>query len=293
MKNKLLLLIFLWLPFYSYSVNYQYELSICAIFKDEAPYLKEWIEFHQLVGVQHFYLCNHNSQDNYKEVLAPYIASGLVELTEWYNDAYELFAFNDVQCQFYTESLKRARNVSHWVAFIDSDEFLFPTYENSLLEVLKDYQKFGGVGVNWQMFGTSHVEKLSIEDLLIEHLICCLDPSNPVHNTVKSIIQPRRASHFTSPHFVIHRESFYTVDTDKNPFQGPFSPYVQVNRLRINHYWTRDLYYLWNFKIPRRLNWGLSAEMVLEHASGFNDYVDGTILRFVPELKKRVFNLVY
>jgi hypothetical protein len=25
-------------------------LSICAIFKDEAPYLPEWIEFHRLVG---------------------------------------------------------------------------------------------------------------------------------------------------------------------------------------------------------------------------------------------------
>jgi len=31
-------------------------LSICAIRKNEAPYLVEWIEFHQIVGVERFYL---------------------------------------------------------------------------------------------------------------------------------------------------------------------------------------------------------------------------------------------
>ena len=32
----------------------KYQVSICAIFKDEAPYIKEWIEFHKIVGVEHF-----------------------------------------------------------------------------------------------------------------------------------------------------------------------------------------------------------------------------------------------
>lgn len=31
-------------------------LSICATFKDEAPYIPEWIEFHRRVGVDHFFL---------------------------------------------------------------------------------------------------------------------------------------------------------------------------------------------------------------------------------------------
>ena len=36
----------------------KYKLSICAIFKNEANYLKEWIEYHRMVGVEHFYLYN-------------------------------------------------------------------------------------------------------------------------------------------------------------------------------------------------------------------------------------------
>jgi hypothetical protein len=31
-------------------------LAITAIFQNEAPYLKEWIEFHLLMGAEHFYL---------------------------------------------------------------------------------------------------------------------------------------------------------------------------------------------------------------------------------------------
>ena len=43
-----------------------YDLSVCAIFKDEASYLKEWIEYHKLVGVQHFYLYeNENESDDF------------------------------------------------------------------------------------------------------------------------------------------------------------------------------------------------------------------------------------
>lgn len=36
-------------------MSYSVYLAVCAIFRDEAPYLAEWIEFHRLVGVEHFY----------------------------------------------------------------------------------------------------------------------------------------------------------------------------------------------------------------------------------------------
>ena len=48
-------------------------LSLCAIVKNEAPYLPEWIEFYKLVGVEKFYIYDNDSTDNTKEVLKPYI----------------------------------------------------------------------------------------------------------------------------------------------------------------------------------------------------------------------------
>src|SRR5919204_208118 len=53
-------------------------LSACAIYRDEAPYLREWIEFHGLVGVQRFFLYDDGSTDHHDEVLAPYIEDGTV-----------------------------------------------------------------------------------------------------------------------------------------------------------------------------------------------------------------------
>jgi hypothetical protein len=49
----------------------RYELTACLKFKNAARFLPEWIEFHQMVGFEHFYLYNNNSTDDYLGALAP------------------------------------------------------------------------------------------------------------------------------------------------------------------------------------------------------------------------------
>ena len=44
-------------------------LTISAIMKNEGPYLKEWLEFHHMVGVEHFFLYDNNSDDKTREIL--------------------------------------------------------------------------------------------------------------------------------------------------------------------------------------------------------------------------------
>ena len=60
----------------------KYKVSVCAIFKNEAPYLKEWIEFNHLVGVEHFYMYNNNSEDDYLAVINPYIEKSWITLVQ-------------------------------------------------------------------------------------------------------------------------------------------------------------------------------------------------------------------
>ena len=55
-------------------------LSICAVYRDEAPYLREWVAFHSLVGVERFYLYNNRSDDGHREALAPYVEDGSVTI---------------------------------------------------------------------------------------------------------------------------------------------------------------------------------------------------------------------
>lgn len=40
--------------------------------KNEKPYLKEWLEYHLLQGVEHFYLCDNGSTDGTDAYLEPY-----------------------------------------------------------------------------------------------------------------------------------------------------------------------------------------------------------------------------
>lgn len=70
-------------------------LSLCAIVKNEAPYLPEWIEFYKLVGVEKFYIYDNESSDNTKEVLKPYIDAGDVVYTYQPGQAQQVVAYND------------------------------------------------------------------------------------------------------------------------------------------------------------------------------------------------------
>ena len=71
-------------PFMVSSVKrWEHETSICAIFRDQAPYLAEWVEYHLLAGVEHFYLYNHKSVDNATAELEPFVRAGVVDLHQW------------------------------------------------------------------------------------------------------------------------------------------------------------------------------------------------------------------
>ena len=52
---------------------FKYDLAVVAIFKNEAPYLCEWLGYHLLAGVEHFYLYDNDSSDNCDEIIEPYV----------------------------------------------------------------------------------------------------------------------------------------------------------------------------------------------------------------------------
>ena len=95
-----------------------HDLSIVAILKCEAPYLKEWLDYHLLAGVDHFYLYDNDSPDNQAEVAAPYVKAGLVD--------YIPASGKMMQYAVYNDAIKRFRFFSRYFAIIDGDEFIYP-----------------------------------------------------------------------------------------------------------------------------------------------------------------------
>ena len=102
----------------------KYNVAVCAIFKNEAPYLKEWIEFNHLVGVEHFYLYNNNSEDDYQSVLEEYVQSGLVTLIQ--------FPYEQAQMKCYKDCIDKYAGETKWLGFIDIDEFIVPKSTNDI-----------------------------------------------------------------------------------------------------------------------------------------------------------------
>ena len=127
--------------------NTKYDVTICGIFKNEAPYLIEWIEFHKIIGIQHFYLYNNFSSDNYEEVLKPYIENGYVTLVDW--------PVPQGQMSSYQNWYEQYRSETKWNIFLDLDEFICPRFETNIYNWLKKYQKYPVVEAYWRMFGTS------------------------------------------------------------------------------------------------------------------------------------------
>jgi len=40
----------------------KYYASICIMVKDEEYYIQEWLEYHRLIGFEHFYIYDNNSE---------------------------------------------------------------------------------------------------------------------------------------------------------------------------------------------------------------------------------------
>ena len=114
------------------SMEKMYNVSICAIFKNEAPYLKEWIEFNHIVGIDHFYLYNNNSEDDFLSILNPYIQSGLVTLIEWPD--------NHKQMECYISCIEEYASETKWMGFIDIEEFVVPKSTNSVYDFLAPFE---------------------------------------------------------------------------------------------------------------------------------------------------------
>lgn len=138
----------------------KYQISICSCFKNEAPFLKEWIEYHVFIGFNHFYLYNNNSIDNYKEVLNPYIKKGLITLVDLPDVPVQIPSYRHFVCNFKDET--------KWVAFIDLDEFVCPIKDDNIQNWLIKHDKYPVICMYWKYFGSSGLFNHDFNKTVIE-----------------------------------------------------------------------------------------------------------------------------
>jgi len=92
------------------------KLAVCAMFHNERRYLAEWVLYHWVLGFQHFYLYDNESDDSPSDVLAPLAARGLLTLIDWPGAA--------PQGKQLAHCFNRSRTDVKWMANFDIDEFV-------------------------------------------------------------------------------------------------------------------------------------------------------------------------
>lgn len=274
----------------------KYKISICGIFKNEALFLKEWIEFHEMIGVEHFYLYDNNSEDNYQEVLIPYINRGLVTLVDW--------PYDQAQIKAYQNFYETYRHETQWVSFLDIDEFFCPRYEKTLTDWVLKKDKYPVIVLYWRMFGTSgklyhDKEKLVVDQYTVswDHLYHC---GKCLVNTDYDIsVYDTSTHHLTRVNYPLLGNALKLTVLPANQFgwfvMDPFhfsKLYCEDKfTIQINHYWSKA----WNiYEGKRRMtdvyfkeNPKINMSYFYEHEHE-NRTVDYTIYRFLMQLKLKM-----
>jgi len=255
-------------------------LAVCAIFRNEAPYLREWLEFHLLQGVEKFYLYQNRSTDDWQSALKPYIERGQVDLREWPNTG-------PAQLPAYSDCFQRLKGQRLWLAVIDIDEFLYSPKFATVPEALATLPPaWGAIGVHWICFGASGREDYSPEPVMERFTWRPVD-SFHVNTHIKSVVRMDRAVSVRGDahYFQVQGGTF---NERGGVLSGARPQGYESSLLRINHYTTksRQEYYR-RIALGRVDGAGFVPKSVFEERQD-RDYDDRTIWKWLPELKNRL-----
>lgn len=283
---KDIVLIFL-LKFYRIKgekISKKYYVSICAIFKDEGIYLKEWLEYHMMIGIEHFYLYNNFSSDNYLEVLKPYIDARIVTLREW--------PVNQGQLSAYKDCYEKSKNESQWIGFIDIDEFICPYKTEDIKLWLKNFEIFPSIILYWKMFGASGKIQREKELVLEEFYLAYEKPLNigkAFFNTAFLLKKHNVHSIISEMNILGMKIKLYSWNEHKKYLQYNIHRKAKNNfTIQLNHYYTKTYKEYVEKKIKRgdvyfKVNsHKLEAFYEVELKSTICDF---KIFRFLIELK--------
>lgn len=293
-------------------MTFKYHTSICAIYKNEAPYIREWIEYHLLIGIDHFYLYNNLSDDDHYKTLLPYIENGIVTYAEYNKDLMIcdnnfFFLAKDYP---YNDVIYNYKNESKWIGFIDLDEFITIYDGTKINNFIDKYDKYAGLAINWLIFGGSN-NYMEPEGLIIENYILRAKKDFFRNRYVKCIINPRKwKSWYGIGNSHLPTMESNIVKEDESICSSPNDEHIIINNISIHHYYSKSKWFYIHKKIGRICNIDqLKTDIVDTHyrpkawAALFytnvlwwdvynlfenNCIEDNTMLKWVPLLKQKL-----
>lgn len=210
-------------------------LSACCIVKDEDPFLHEWLTYHALLGVEHFYIYDNESARPAREhpAVQKYLRAGRATVFEVQG--------KEMQIPVYDQCLELYGKNNKWIAFIDLDEFIcLQGKENGelmdLRPLLAEFEAHNGLALNWLSFTSAGLLRQP-SGLVIENypLVTKNTPVSDFH--VKSVVRAAEALRARNAHVFYFRNGQGPVNENRRPLP-PGWPYSQSSHRSVwlNHY---------------------------------------------------------
>jgi hypothetical protein len=209
-------------------------IVVLSTAKNESRYLLEWISFHRVVGVNHFYIYDNESTDETGALLRALENRGIVTRVDWPSPT-------DIAKNVgaYVHFFANFKNIADWVAIIDCDEFLVPRVDENLPLVLSRFKDHPGVSFHWKVFGSSGQEAF-FNQTCMTRFTKCSDESFQGNFHVKTIVRPE-AVMFPNVHVSEVTGQLVDANYEIVPYDSRgLRQKATFEKLQVNHYFTKS-----------------------------------------------------
>lgn len=137
-------------------MQYKYDISILAVFKNEESFLQEWVDHYLNRNIDHIFLLNDNSADSSAEIINRYIDKNKITLLNVENTTDEI-GINWRQQYLYNKYYSYVLKQTKWIGIFDLDEFCYSPHTTDLKNIIKEYDNSNiqELIVDWYWFGSN------------------------------------------------------------------------------------------------------------------------------------------
>lgn len=262
--------------------------AVCVLVKNERRHIAEWVAYQFALGFDTVIALDNNSSDGTGDFLRKLGRLRDVRVIDWQSHE------TSTQSSGYEHVCRLFSGEFDWIGFIDSDEFIAPTNNLALHDLLDRHQNHSAIALNWLIFGSSgHVDfprGLIVESFVSRgaHSFAIGEQLYIPNRHVKSIIRPQHVIRCGNPHFFFMDVHYFDalgrlIEWSETP--GITSSVREDCDWFVQHYFVRSRAH-WREKIDRGYFDGTkrSEQEFVWHDR--NEIIDRSALRFLPDVKR-------
>lgn len=181
-------------------------LTIGSCLKNEEDYIVDFIKYHRYVGVEHFVFFDRGYDKLHALV--------------GHEPDVEIIHFPEVPGNIHMEAwgrlISHCQGKTKWLALIDADQALVPVKSHDVRRVLKDYEEFASLQINWKAFGSSG-QMARQSGSVYERFTHVAPPHSKYSEVTQFICQPSRTLPIQTeePHYPQLASNEVSVNTNR------------------------------------------------------------------------------